>query len=171
MKQKAGLHHYFGLRAVALFEFAKGFLVLGAGLGLLSLIHRDAQDMAERIVRLLHFNPAHHYPHVFIQAVANASDSRLWFYASAALIYAMVRIAEGYGLWYEKHWAEWFAAISAGIYIPVEIYHVLHRPTWLKGMILVSNVLIVIYLVHILMDNHRQRATAGQKLPLEAHHH
>ncbi|EEF62023.1 DUF2127 domain-containing protein [Pedosphaera parvula] len=164
MKQKTGLHHYFGLRAVAIFEFAKGFLVLAAGLGLLSLIHRDAQEAAEKIVRVLHFNPANHYPHVFIQAAGNASDARLWFYASAALAYAMIRIAEGYGLWYEKRWAEWFAAISAGLYIPVELYHLWHRVTWLKAVVLISNVLIVIYLVMILLDNHRQRVAATRKI-------
>src|SRR5436305_641496 len=43
-----------GVRTVALFEAAKGALVLAAGLGLLGLIHRDVQAFAERLVRASH---------------------------------------------------------------------------------------------------------------------
>ena len=39
-----------GLRTVAALEAAKGVLVLVAGLGLLSLVHRDAQRAAETVV-------------------------------------------------------------------------------------------------------------------------
>ena len=53
-----------GVRAVGVFEAAKGVVVLIAGLGLLSLVHRDAQHAAETIVRHLHLNPARHYPRV-----------------------------------------------------------------------------------------------------------
>ncbi len=40
-----------GVRAVAIVEGVKAALVLLAGFGLLSLIHRDVQDVAEKIIR------------------------------------------------------------------------------------------------------------------------
>ncbi|MCZ7627423.1 MAG: DUF2127 domain-containing protein [Candidatus Methylomirabilis sp.] len=40
--------------------------------------------------------------------------------------YASVRFVEAYGLWLERRWAEWFAAVSGGIYIPFEIYELLY---------------------------------------------
>jgi len=51
-----------GVRTIAFFEALKGMLVLAAGFGLLSLVQQDLQAAAERLVRLFHLNPAHHYP-------------------------------------------------------------------------------------------------------------
>jgi hypothetical protein len=50
------------IRTVALVEAAKGALVLVAGLGLLSLVHHDAQRLAEVLVTHSHLNPASRYP-------------------------------------------------------------------------------------------------------------
>ena len=47
-----------GVRLVAVFEALKGALVLGVGLGLLSLVHHDLQAVAERLVR--HSHPRYH---------------------------------------------------------------------------------------------------------------
>ena len=49
-------HDNTGLHIVALFEAAKGAVVILAGLGLLELIHRDVQAVTENIVRHLHPN-------------------------------------------------------------------------------------------------------------------
>ncbi|MEO5762904.1 MAG: DUF2127 domain-containing protein [Vicinamibacteria bacterium] len=57
-----------GVRSVAVFEAAKGLIVLAAGFGLLSLLHRDVQAVAESIVRHLHPGPAGHYSEIFIRA-------------------------------------------------------------------------------------------------------
>src|SRR5438552_7475661 len=104
-----------GVRAVALFEAAKGALVLAAGLGLLALIHRDVQAFAERLVRMSHLDPASHYPRIFIDAASHVTSARLWLFAAAAAIYALVRGVEAYGLWMERRWAEWFALISGSL--------------------------------------------------------
>ena len=57
-----------GLRTVALFEGLKGVLVFIAGFGLLALVHKDVQAIAELIVQHLHLNPARQYPRIFIEA-------------------------------------------------------------------------------------------------------
>ncbi len=117
------LHHApLGLRTVSIFEAAKGLIVLLAGLGLLSLVHRDAQRVAEEIVRVLHLNPAHHYPNIFIDIARNLTDGRLWALSAGALAYSTVRFVEAYGLWHERPWAEWFAVLSAGIFLPDGMY-------------------------------------------------
>lgn len=40
-----------------------------------------------------------------------------------------MRFVEAYGLWRERRWANWLAAISEGIYLPVEIYELFARVT------------------------------------------
>ena len=134
-----------GLRTVAVFEAAKGFLVMAAGVGLLSLLPHDLQRTAESIVRHLHLNPARHYPRVFIEAATRVTDTRLWLLACGAFAYAVVRGVEAYGLWRARAWAEWFAILSGAIYVPVEIYGLVRHASALKAVVLVINLGIVAY--------------------------
>ena len=85
-----------GVRTIACLEALKGVLVLVVGFGLLALVHQDLQVAAERLVHLSHLNPAHHYPRVFIEALANTNDARLRLLAALAFLYAGVRFIEAY---------------------------------------------------------------------------
>lgn len=131
------------LRTVALIEAAKGALVLVAGLGLLSLVHQDAQRLAEQFVAHLHLNPASRYPRIFLAAAAGLSDFRLLLVAAGAMAYSVVRLVEAYGLWRARRWAQWFAAASGAIYIPFEVFELVERVGWLSLGALVLNVAVV----------------------------
>jgi uncharacterized membrane protein (DUF2068 family) len=146
-----------GLRAVAVYEAAKGALVLLAGFELLSLMHHDAQHFAEQLVAHLHLNPAKGYPRVFIDAATNVTDVRLWLLAGFALVYVGVRWIEAYGLWFEKRWAEWLAVASGGIYVPAEAFEIAQGVTWTKILLLIVNVCIVAYLIYALRRSKRSR--------------
>lgn len=139
------------VRTIAVFEAAKGALVLLAGLGLLSLINRDVQDVAERLVRHSHLNPASHYPRIFVDAAARVTNTHLRLLACAAAVYAAVRFVEAYGLWKERRWAEWFALVAGAIYVPVEVYELIHRASWTKGAVLLTNLAIVAYMAYVLL--------------------
>lgn len=136
-----------GLKVVALFEAGKGLLVLLAGFGLLGLLHRDLQHIAEQLVRLSHLNPASHYPRIFIDTAARITDQRLWVMAGMAFAYALVRLVEGYGLWRGRRWAEWFAAVAGGIYVPMELSALWAHPTAVRGLALVANTVVVIVML------------------------
>ena len=138
-----------GVRAVAFFEALKGAVVLAAGFGLLALVHRDLQAIAERMVEHSHLNPASHYPRVFIEAAARTSDSRLRWLAALAFAYSCVRFVEAYGLWKMRAWAEWFAIISGCLYLPAEAYELFERPTLIKAGVLIVNALVVAYLLYV----------------------
>jgi uncharacterized membrane protein (DUF2068 family) len=147
-----------GLRVVAVFEALKGALVVGAGFGMLSLVHHDLQAMAERFVQHSHLNPAHHYPRIFIEAASHTSDSRLRFLAVLAFLYAVVRFIQAYGLWRMKVWAEWLTIIAGSLFLPVEVYEMFERATWMRAIVFLSNLLIVAYLVYVIVSNRRERA-------------
>src|SRR3984893_15836726 len=147
-----------GLRVIAVFEALKGVLVLSAGLGLLSLVHHDLQAAAERLVRHSHLNPAHHYPRIFIEAASHTDDSRLRSLAALAFLYAAVRLIEAYGLWRVRVWAEWFAIIAGSLFLPVEVYEMFRRATWMRGVVFLTNLFIVAYLVYVLRSTRRVHA-------------
>jgi uncharacterized membrane protein (DUF2068 family) len=139
------------VRAVALVEAAKGALVLLAGFAALSLIHHDAQRLAEQLVGHLHLNAAKRYPRIFIDTAAHLTDARLWVLATLAAAYGLVRFVEAYGLWRGRRWAEWLAAVSGGIYIPFELYELFQDVTWLSLGALVVNVFIVGLMINALL--------------------
>lgn len=148
-----------GLHIVALFEGAKGVLVLLVGFELLSFIHKDLHEAAMRLVEHLHFNPASHYPRIFLDLTERINDTNLWSMAIAAAMYSVVRMTEAVGLWLRKAWAEWFAILTGGIYIPVEIFEVARSATWPRVTVLVVNVGVVSYLLFDLIKNGEKRAT------------
>jgi len=152
------MHLTKSIRAAAMLEATKGLIVVVAGFGLLSFVHRDAQSIAEQLVAHLHLNPASRYPRVFIDASARLTDTRLWALATLAAAYATARFIEAYGLWRGRRWAEWFAAVSGGIYIPFEIFELAKRLDWLSVGTLLVNVFIVGLMIAALM---RERSAVG----------
>jgi uncharacterized membrane protein (DUF2068 family) len=145
-----------GVGIVAVVEAAKGALVLGAGLELFALVHRDVQAIAERIVGHFHFNPASRYPRILLDAAGALSDERLMVLAMGAIAYATVRFIEAYGLWLRRRWAEWFAVVAGGLYIPIEIYELVRRVTWIRFGLLAVNVAVVVYLALVLWQTRGQ---------------
>jgi uncharacterized membrane protein (DUF2068 family) len=71
----------------------------------------------------------------------------------AAATYALARLIEAVGLWFHKRWAEWFAMVSGGIYIPIEFYEVAQKATWPRLTILIVNLGVVTYVVYELTRN------------------
>ena len=152
-KRPAKDSHARGLHIVALFEGAKGLLVLIAGFGLLSFIHQDIHEAAVRLVKHIHLNPASHYPQIFLDLTESINDSKLWSIAIAAAMYFVVRMVEAVGLWLRKSWAEWFAVLTGGMYIPVEMFEVSRSVTWPRVTVLIVNLGIVSYLLFVLIKN------------------
>jgi uncharacterized membrane protein (DUF2068 family) len=146
------------MRAVALLEAAKGAIVIGAGFGLLTLLHRDVRHLAIALVTRLHIDPERHDAGVFLNAAAQLNDARLWGLAALAFVYSALRFAEAYGLWRARRWGVWLGAAGGAIYIPVELYELWHKPGLLKVLTLTVNAAVVVYLVWNL---YRQRTPAG----------
>jgi uncharacterized membrane protein (DUF2068 family) len=146
-----------GLRVVAIFEASKGVLVLLVGLGILSLVHHSAQNVGEEIVERFHLNLARKHPRILIYAATHVDSSHLRLLAVAALLYSTMRFIEAYGLWRMRAWAEWFAIVSGGVYLPLELYELIHHATAVKAVVFLVNACIVAYLIYFRW-NRRSRA-------------
>jgi uncharacterized membrane protein (DUF2068 family) len=154
-----------GMRAVAIFEAIKGALVLLAGFGVFTLLHRDAHEVAIELIRHLHLDPTKRLPHLFINALSQVNDAQLWLLVLLAVAYAAIRFAEAYGLWHGRRWAECFALISGAIYLPVEIYELTRGLSAIKAGALVINVLVILYMVFML--KRRYQSSIGQSVPAD----
>ena len=144
------------MRLVATFEAAKGAVVLLVAFGLHALLHRDAEQLAVRIVGHLHLHPGSQFSRVFLEAASSLTNARLWMLTAFAAGYSALRFAEAWGLWFQLAWAEWLALVSGGIYLPLELYELWHKPTPLRAGIVLLNLGIVVFMAMSLRQERRQ---------------
>jgi uncharacterized membrane protein (DUF2068 family) len=148
------------LRAIATFELGKGLVVLLAAVGALSLVHRDAWDVAGSLLHFLHIGRHHHYVDVFLKLADGVTDEGLWLVAAGCVGYSIIRFIEAYGLWHARAWAEWFAFGAGAIYLPFEVYELIRKLTLIRVAILLVNLIIVVYMLYLRRQECGQRPTS-----------
>jgi uncharacterized membrane protein (DUF2068 family) len=67
-------------------------------------------------------------------------------------------LVEGYGLWKDRAWAEWLAAVSGAVYLPIELSHLIGSATPINAAVLASNVAVVAYMVIRLLRRRAEQA-------------
>ena len=152
------------IRTVAIFDVTKAAIVLLLGCGLLHLMHENLDDVAERVVHVLHVNPQGKLSNLFFELASHASHRNLWVLALSTLAYASVGLTEAYGLWREREWAQWFSLLSTALYLPPEWYWMLRDPSWLKCAVLVTNIAIFLFMLSLRV-NRRSRVVLSIRLP------
>ncbi|WP_109485673.1 DUF2127 domain-containing protein [Occallatibacter savannae] len=135
------------LRLIAVFKFLKAATLIATGIGALKLVHADLGTLVQHWVAMLNLDPGGRLVNHAIQKVTNLSPHRIRELGIVSFIYAGLFLAEGTGLWLQKRWGEWLTIIITGSLVPVEIYETIHRPTALKGLVLLMNIAVVIYLI------------------------
>jgi uncharacterized membrane protein (DUF2068 family) len=151
------------LRSVAMFEFAKGVLVLGA---VISLHWLDPNDMADAFLNFLHISPDRHFAHLLMSMADKLSDIRFWHLAVGACCYSGLRFAEATGLWHARPWAEWVALVSGAIYLPVEVRILWRHPSLLHAAILIINIAIVLFMFYLRIYVPRQEKCEASQVSL-----
>src|SRR4051812_24042351 len=148
------------VKTVAILEATKGVLLILVGIGALSLVHRDVRLIAAALVGRLHLNPANGFAGSFVEAASRLTDSHLWLIATMGFLYALFRLVEAYGLWFGKVWAEWLAAVTGGLFVPLEIYEFIEKRTWVRASALIINLVVVAAIIGVLIKNRRTRQAA-----------
>ncbi len=143
------------IRVIAAVEAAKGLAVLLAASGLLGLLHKDLHALAVRLIEHSHLNPASKYPQIFLDAVSHVGQSNLMWLALGAAAYSALRFTEAYGLFRERAWAEWLAALSGGVYLPLELANMVRHFSALGLALMLVNVGVVAVMVWALLQRRR----------------
>ncbi|MCW2495713.1 DUF2127 domain-containing protein [Jatrophihabitans sp.] len=146
----------FILRALAIERWARGVLLalLGIAVFVLKSTKVSLQQLFDRDLTALkpffdqiHFKVSDSSTINSIEKVLHAKASTLNLIASALLVYAALQIVEGVGLWSLKRWGEYVAVVGTTLFIPLEVYEVVDKLTWLKLVVLAINVAAVVYLL------------------------
>ena len=143
------------LHAIAVFEAVKGIAALALMVGVLDLMHRDVRHLAMELIGHFGLDPGAHYPAILLQYAAMLSDINPVSLVMLGVVYITVRLLEAYGLWNDKAWAEWLAALSGVLYIPFEVHHLLYRPSLINAAVLASNAFVVGFMTYQLWRRRR----------------
>jgi len=82
-----------------------------------------------------------------IQQAFTAKHSTLLLVAGGVLLYGTLQLTEAVGLWLMKRWGEYVAAVATTLFIPLEVYELIEKVTWLRVGALVVNLFAIAYLV------------------------
>jgi uncharacterized membrane protein (DUF2068 family) len=81
---------------------------------------------------------------------------------AATFFYAGLRVTEGVGLLKEKAWAEYMTVGVTVSFLPWEVYEICRRPDYLRVGLLITNVIVLAYLLWVLRRNRRRSAASGK---------
>jgi uncharacterized membrane protein (DUF2068 family) len=81
-----------------------------------------------------------------IRKTFDYEHSTLLMVAGALLVYALIELVEGVGLWLGRRWAEYLTVVATAAFLPLEVYELTEKVSWLKIATLVINVLAVLWI-------------------------
>ena len=135
------------LRWIGAYKLLKALLSLLGALMILRLMHRNLPEVAEHWMARLHIVPHSLLGRLILHRILMIKRGSLGLAAGLLFAYIPLAVAEGIGLILRKFWAEWLALITTAAMIPLEIYEIVQRPTWLRVAILIANIAVLIYLI------------------------
>jgi uncharacterized membrane protein (DUF2068 family) len=150
------LRDAFILRLLAAERFIRGVLLVALAYGIYKF--NGAQNSLERVFQdyLPTLKPLADKlgivlqttgPVKLIQKALTADHSTLELVAIGVLAYGTLELLEGIGLWLMKRWGEYVAMVGTLVFIPLEVYELLERVTWLRVAAFVFNLFAVVYLL------------------------
>lgn len=153
-------HAHPGLHVLALFELAKGLLALVAAASLELFGPESIRRVIHVLIARFNLDPAHGPLPTLLQAV---SPGAVHLAVVVVMLYAVLRIAEAWGLWRAKAWASWLGCIGTAVYLPLDGYALYHHPGWHTWAVLIVNLLVVAILARDLLRrrNHRRIASTA----------
>src|ERR1700751_5354587 len=109
--------HKTGLRTLAMIEGAKGLLAIVGAIIIFSFAHKDLTNLAFHFLSALHVNPGSRVAEAVFRASDKATTQQIVMVGFGVLVYAAIRLIKAVGLWRQRDWAEWFALLSACLYL------------------------------------------------------
>ena len=145
------------LRLLAVERILRAILLIGVGYVVLRFRHSEANFQAEfnraipaarPLANVLHFDLDHSPTIAKLRHLLHTSPHTLLLVALAVFGYAAINLVEATGLWMMKRWGEYFATVATSIFLPLEIYELNERITFLRVFAFVVNIAAIVYLIY-----------------------
>ena len=134
------------IRLIAAERFVRGVILVIAGAYLVTHLGSDFGRLADRVMRSLELDPRKPFLHHIIEKLHHLNAGTVLVTGIAALLYGVLEMVEGVGLWLDQLWAEYLTVIATSLLVPLEVYELVHHPSVIKAAGIVVNLVIVAYL-------------------------
>jgi uncharacterized membrane protein (DUF2068 family) len=148
---------------IAAFKFLKGILLIVIGVKLLTLLNRDVGDWAMDFVTRHGIDAENKFVHSILEKLDGVGNTQLMTMSVGSFVYSSLLMTEGVGLWLQKRWAEFLTVIATSLLVPLEVYEMYEKFTFVRLTILLVNLLIVFYLVTRLKDEKKVKLMVNSK--------
>jgi len=139
--------HGRGLRLIAAFKLLKGVALLALGIGALKLLHKDVEAIIVHWINVFQVDPHSHYLQLLLEKLSILDDRRLKQLSVATFIYSAIFMTEGVGLAWRQRWAEYLTIVTTASLLPLEVYELAKHASFGKGLALLINLAVVVYLI------------------------
>jgi uncharacterized membrane protein (DUF2068 family) len=150
------LRDAFILRLLALERGIRGILLVALAYGVYKF--EGSQDSLQRVFDdyLPRLRPVAEHAGVDLQSTGpvrliekalTANPHTLTLVSLGVLAYGALELLEAVGLWLMKRWGEYVAVVGTAVFIPLEVYELLERVTWLRVLAFALNVFAVVYIL------------------------
>jgi uncharacterized membrane protein (DUF2068 family) len=146
----------FILRALAVERWIRGVIIILLGVAVLELkstqvslkelFDRDLGSL-QPFFDQIHFNISDSSTIHSVEKALDARPSTLNLIAVGLFCYGALQLLEGIGLWSLKRWGEYVAVVGTTLFIPLEVYELTEKISWLKIVVLLINAAAVLYLL------------------------
>jgi uncharacterized membrane protein (DUF2068 family) len=143
------------LYLIAAFKLFKGLVLLAVGIGVLRLLNQGTAVELYRWANAFRVDPNNHYFQLLLVRFSILDEKKLRELSVGTFFYSALLLTEGTGLFLRKHWAEYFTIIATSSFIPLEVYELIRRVNYARGIVLLLNVAVVAYLAMNLRRNQR----------------
>jgi uncharacterized membrane protein (DUF2068 family) len=148
------------LRAIALFKLAKVALLLLVAFGANRLLHGDFAELLEQWAATVRVESLNRAVVWMINQLLNVDHKMLEELQVGSLVFALLFVIEGMGLWFERRWAEYLTVVMTASLIPFEIYELVRHATALKVIVLMVNIAVMIFLIIFIRRGEPRRSAS-----------
>ena len=127
-------------------KLLKGTVALLLALGVHALSDNNLPEDFRRLLEFLHLDPEKKFFVELADRVAEITPASLhWVFIFTAL-YGLFMLMQAAGLIFRVSWIVWLVIGESAFFVPIELFELVHHPSWIKFSILAVNVFIVWYL-------------------------
>jgi uncharacterized membrane protein (DUF2068 family) len=135
---------------IGILKLVKAVTLVLLAVGALSMLHKDVVHVITQWV-----HPASETGQRAVHQLDGVDDHKLEVFGIGGILYAALFAIEGIGLISRKVWGEYLTVIITTSFIPLEIYELVSHRSAVKGIVIVLNIAVVVYLVLRLRSDHR----------------
>jgi uncharacterized membrane protein (DUF2068 family) len=151
-KDQTPKQRHWTIHIISGWKVLKGLILLAVGIKLLTLLDKDVAERFAAFIARHNIDAENRYVLMIAEKLAGVDNNKLILFSVGAFLYAALEFTEGVGLWFEQRWAEFLTAVATALLLPIEIYEIYERFTWVRVVILIGNLFIIWYLITRLRD-------------------